>query len=105
MALNMDKSAFKTFLESLFSTLLQLKVETVSLSGHKGFQAWEWEMRFLKKEGTSEWKDLDQGKEGQEMIMRGVSLSWWVEDVDGENSGWKIVKNCDYARFVEEILS
>ena len=98
MALHMDKPSFKKFLESMFSTLLQLELKTISLSGNKEFQAWEWEMRFVKKEGKSEWEDLDVGTEGQGMVMRGVSLSWWAEE--GGDGNWRIVKECDYARFV-----
>jgi hypothetical protein len=38
---------------------------------------WEWEARFVRKEGAeSGFEELDVGKEGEEMVMRGISLSW-----------------------------
>ena len=94
MALHMTKPAFRNFLTGMFATLQQLDLKTVSVSGHKDFTAWQWEMSFIKKGGKSEWEDIDkEGTEGQVMKMVGVSVSWWNEDE-------KIVKNCDYARFV-----
>lgn len=96
MALHMAKPAFADFLRSMFGTLLNLDLKTVSISGHKDFQAWEWEMSFVKKEGGSDWDDLDKGVSGEDgtMKMKGVSLSWWDE------KGEQIVRECDYARFV-----
>lgn len=63
MALNLDKPAFTTFLHTMFSTLQHLELTTISISGTKEFTAWEWEIRFVKKEGKSEFEDWDKGVE------------------------------------------
>jgi hypothetical protein len=49
MALNFNKTAFTTFLHTMFSTLQHLELTTVCVSGTKEFTAWEWEMQFVKK--------------------------------------------------------
>lgn len=67
MALNMDKAAFIKFLGSMFMTLKTLDIETVSVSGHKSFTAWEWKMHFTKNEGISDFEDINakESKEGE----------------------------------------
>ena len=94
MALNMDKPALTKFLGSMFTTFKTLDLETVSVSGHKGFTAWEWKIHFTKSEGASDFEDINakESKEGEALTMLGVSLTWW-------NDEGKIVKNHDYARF------
>lgn len=48
----------------------------------------------MEKAGRSEWVDIErEWKEGEVLEMVGVSVSWW-------NGEGKVVKNCDYARFV-----
>jgi len=49
MALNFDKTAFTTFLRTMFSTLQYLELTIVSISGTKEFTAWEWGMQFVKE--------------------------------------------------------
>jgi hypothetical protein len=39
MALNLDKTAFTTFLHTMFSTIQHLELTTVSVSGTKEFTA------------------------------------------------------------------
>jgi hypothetical protein len=76
MALNMDKAALKKFLGSMFVTLKTLNIETMSVSGHKKFTAWEWQMHFTKAEDVSDFEDINakESKEGEVLTMLGVSV-------------------------------
>ena len=95
MALNMNKTALKSFLEAMMKTCIGLKLTTLSVSGHKGFSAWEWNLEF-SKEGESQWEEINNANDGKGSVikMRGVSLTWW------DKQGEKIIKNHDYARAV-----
>jgi hypothetical protein len=49
----MSKPAFRTFLQSMFTDLHNLKITTVSVSRNREFIAWEWEMEFVRKAKSS----------------------------------------------------
>ena len=90
----MSKPAFRTFLQSMFTDLHNLKITIVSVSGNREFIAWEWEIEFVRKTKSSFEEMHREGVEdGGVEKMRGVSLSWWDEE-------GKIVRERDYARFV-----
>ena len=90
MALNMDRSAWRQFLLSMFAAVGDtLKLTTRSVSGHKHFTAWEWEMSFNVLAESDVMKGLEA--RGQRVEMIGVSLAWWNEE-------GKIFRERDYAR-------
>jgi len=90
----MSKPAFRTFLQSMFTDLHNLKITIVSVSGNREFIAWEWEIEFVRKTKSSFEEMHREGVEDEGVEkMRGVSLSWWDEE-------GKIVRERDYARFV-----
>jgi hypothetical protein len=97
MILNMNKPTFENFLRKFSETILEMDLKTVSVSGHKGFTAWEWELNCVRKHSTDEGDnagaDENPANKTQTMRMKGVSLSWW-------NEAGKIVKMKDYARHV-----
>lgn len=78
--------------EAVFSSVLQMTFETLSVNGTKEFTAWEWTAK-----GTMS-KELPNVpyKAGQTFQTRGVSLFHW----DAE-SGWEKIKVlAEYSKFL-----
>ncbi|TVY82113.1 Nitronate monooxygenase [Lachnellula suecica] len=85
---NMNKARFEEFLLTMHSKLKHYRHNTISVSGHKEFQAWEWEMVWeeYKKVGQGDSSD-GQGVDGQEdsSDAGGATSDIAVETVAGED--------------------
>jgi hypothetical protein len=96
--LNLNKPAIRAFFTNMYASCANLKVQTVSINGHKNFTTWEWNLTFnyvkpAAEAGGEEEFQADMA-DGRLMKMIGASVSWW-------NDEGKIVKNHDYAKVVE----
>ncbi|KAI9369041.1 hypothetical protein BJX61DRAFT_521290 [Aspergillus egyptiacus] len=93
-ALDMDLRATRAYLEELFSEAEKVTLSPVSVSGDKHFAAAEWILTMKPKTSANGEDAITNNRNGsqaaQEMVMHGVSLTWYDED------GKKIVKNNDY---------
>lgn len=96
--LNLSKPAIHAFFTNMFASCANFDLQTVSISGHKNFTTWEWNLTFNyvrpASEAGGEAEFQADMADGRLMKMIGVSVSWW-------NDEGKIIKNHDYAKVVE----
>jgi len=84
----------------MLDTCANMVVTTKSISGHKYFTTWEWNLEFnfvkplpeVEATGDKEFKEMPP--DGRLVKMVGCSVAWWDEK-------GKVVKNHDYAKTVE----
>jgi len=94
---NLNNAAFRSFLAKVFEASGNMNITTRSISGHKNFTAWEYDVTFNYD------KPLDEVNrkavlglevaDGRLAHMVSVSLFWWNDD-------GKIVKAHNYSMAV-----
>ena len=90
--LNLSKAGVHTLYSNIFASSENLKVTTRSVSGHKHFTAWEWEVTFNYVKPMAHKEEYSPAMaDGRSMCITGVSLLWWNDD-------GKIVKEHDYSK-------
>ena len=95
----MTRPQLHAYLTNMVESCANLNMTTVSVSGHKGFTTWEWNITFnyvKKMEEVANDKELGNLEVGSGALLKmvGVSVIWW-------NDEDKIVKNHDYSKLVE----
>jgi hypothetical protein len=92
-AVNMNYATLRSYMEKMFAEVDHLHLTQVSITGDKNFTAAEWIAKFKYKDNAKGLRTAGVVKDlkvGEQIEMRGVSLSWY--DAEGN-----IIKNSDYS--------
>ncbi|RDW56398.1 hypothetical protein BP5796_13220 [Coleophoma crateriformis] len=89
-----SKPEVRNYFTQMFNTCESWDIKTISVSGHKHFTAWEWEL-LIKVKSTEQGEKQEKEADSNEIKLLGVSTTWWDEE------GKLMVKNHDYAQHVE----
>ena len=95
--LDLDKTSARAFFTKIFAGTENINMVTRSVSGHKNFTAWEWEVSFnyvkpVDQVVHEEGFEADKA-DGRRMRIVAVDLLWWNDD-------GKIVKDHAYTKMV-----
>jgi poly(3-hydroxyalkanoate) synthetase len=94
---NLDRTAAQAFFTKIFAGTENINMNTRSISGHKYFTAWEWEVTFnyikpVEEVAHEEGFEPDKA-DGRRMRLVAVDLLWWNDD-------GKIVKDHTYSKMI-----